>query len=243
MSSIPEITIRPEGTQLVITRDEPSRKIKALRFAPRLKFSCNISGWDFSTITSKLLLNVSFYANEEIVGLKDKIENIDLNRLVWLQSNLLSKLKFTTEQETGIENITVDQDNSQSVSYINQRFINSQFSYGSSYRDFMNFTWARNVNVDDNDLPIVFQPLSSGRMSFDLQSTLSTSTLFLKGGFIFPQGNEIAYDPELQIEELNPIFNYLPAPNRTTLEASSQLILVTGVFLGAIIIFRHKFKP
>ena len=243
MPSIPEITIRPEGTQLVITRDKPSQRMKAVRFAPRLKFSCNISGWDFSSTTSKLLLNVNFFANEEIVGLKDKIENIDLNRLVLLQSNVLSKLKFTTEREAEIQNITVDQDNSQSVNYINQRFLNNQFSYGSSFRDFMNFTWARNVNVDGKDLPMIFQPLSSGRNLFPMQSTVATPTLFLNGGFIFPQGNEIAYDPELQIEELNPIFSYLPAPNRTPLEASSQIILVTGVFLGVIIIFRLKSKP
>jgi len=242
VSSVPEITIRPEGTQLDITRNEPSRRIKALRFAPRLKFSCNISGWDFSTTTSKLLLNVNFFANEEIVGLRDRIENIDLNRLALLQSNLLSKLKFTTERETDIRNITVDQDNSQIVNYINQRFLKNQFSYGSSFRDFLNFTWANSVNVDGEDLPMVFQPLSSGRRLFPMQSTLSNPTLFLYGGFIFPQGNKIAYDPELQIEELNPMLSYLPAPNRTTLEASSQLILVTGVFLGAIIIFRLKSK-
>ncbi len=243
MPSIPEITIRPEGTQLVITRDEPSQRIKAVRFAPRLKFSCNISGWDFSSTTSKLLLNVNFFANEEIVGLKDKIENIDLNRLVLLQSNVLSKLKFTTEQEADIQNITVDQDNSQSVNYINQRFLNNKFSYGSSFRDFMNFTWARSVNVDGKDPPMIFQPLSSGRNLFPMQSTVATPTLFLNGGFIFPQGNEISYDPELQIEELNPISSYLPAPNRTPLESSSQIILVTGVFLGVIIIFRLKSKP
>ena len=89
---------------------------------------------------------------------------------------------------------------------------------------------------------MIFQPLSSGRMPFDLRSAYSTPTLFLNGGFIFPQGNEIVYDPELQIEELNPIISYLPAPNRTTLEASSQLILVAGVFLGVVIIFRFKLK-
>ena len=244
MPSIPEITIRPEGTQLIITQqDEPSQRIKAVRFAPRLKFSCNISGWDFSSTTSMLLLKVNFFANEEIVGLKDKIENIDLNRMVLLQSNVLSKLKFTTEQEAEVQNITVDQDNSQSVDYINQRFLKNQFSYGSSSRDFMNFTWARNVNIDGVEFPVEFQPLSSGKMLFPMQSTLSTPTLFLSGGFIFPQGSEIAYDPELQIEELNPIFSYLPAPNRTTLEASSQLILVTGVFVGVIIAFRLKSKP
>ncbi|MHA1237388.1 MAG: hypothetical protein ACTSQ9_07005, partial [Candidatus Hodarchaeales archaeon] len=244
MSSIPKITIRPEGTQLVINREEPIQRIKALRFAPRLKFSCNIDGWDFSTTTSKLLLNVNFYANEEIVGLQDKVENIDLNRLVLQRSNLLSELKFTTEQETELQNSTINQDNSQIVNYINHRFVNSQFSYGSSSRDFLNFTWARTVNVDGEDLPMVFQPLSSGKkLLLGLQPTISTSTLYLNGGFIFPQGNEISYDPELQIEELNPIFSYLPAPNRTTLEASSQLVLVSGVFLGVIIIFRLKSKP
>jgi hypothetical protein len=242
MESIPKITIRPEGTQLVITRDEPAQKIRAMRFAPRLKFSCNISGWDFTTTTSKLLLNVHFFANEEIVGLQDKIENIDLNELVLQQSNLFSKLKFTKEQGTVIQNDTVNQDSSQSVTYMNTKFVNNQFSYGSSFRDFLNFTWARNVNVDGEDLPMIFQPLSSGRMLFNLRSAYSTPTLFLNGGFIFPQGNEIVYDPELQIEELNPIISYLPAPNRTTLEASSQLILVTGVFLGVVIIFRFKLK-
>jgi hypothetical protein len=243
MSSIPKITIRPEGTQLVINRDESIQRIKALRFAPRLKFSCNIDGWDFSTTTSKLLLNVNFYANEEIVGLQDKVENIDLNRLVLQRSNLLSELKFTTEQETELQNSTINQDNSQIVNYINHRFVNSQFSYGSSSRAFLNFTWARTVNVDGENLPMVFQPLSSGKkLLLGLQPTISTSTLYLNGGFIFPQGNEISYDPELQIEELNPIFSYLPAPNRTTLEASSQLILVTGVFLGVVIIFRFKLK-
>ncbi|MCK4847611.1 MAG: hypothetical protein KAT16_01150 [Candidatus Heimdallarchaeota archaeon] len=243
MQSIPKITIRPEGTHLAITRNEPTQRIKALRFAPRLKFSCNIDGWDFSTTTSKLLLNVSFFANEEIVGLKDRIDNIELNRLVLQQSKLLSELKFTTERDTEIRDITVDQDSNQSVNYINQRFLNNQFSYGSSFRNFMNFTWVNNVNVDGETFPVVFQPLSSGRIDLALQPTVLASTLFLNGGFIFPQGNEIAYDPELQIEELNPIFNYLPAPLRTTLEASSQLILVSGFFLGVIIIFRLKSKP
>jgi hypothetical protein len=243
MTSIPEITIRPEGNQLVVTHDEPSQRVKALRFAPRLKFSCNISGWDFSTTTSKLLLKVKFYANEEIIGLREKIANIEMNRLVLQQSNLHSNLKFTTEREAGIQNSTVDQDTSQVVNYINQRFANNQFSYGSSVRDFMNFTWAQSVNVDGDDLPMVFQPISSGKMLLGLRPTYSTPTSYLEGGFIFPQGNVIDYDPELQIEELNPILSFLPAPNRTTLEASSQLILVTGVFLGVFIIFRLKAKP
>ena len=158
------------------------------------------------------------------------------------QSSLLSRLKFTTETATVIQDRIVGQDSSQSVNYMNSKLINNQFSYGSSFRDFLNFTWARDVNVDGEVLPMIFQPLSSGRMLSSLQPAYSTPTLFLNGGFIFPQGNEISYDPELQIEELNPIITYLPAPNRTTLEASSQLILVSGVFLGVLIIFRIKSK-
>lgn len=242
VESIPKITIRPDRTELVITHDEPSQRIRVQRFAPRLKFSCNISGWDFTTTTSKLLLNVKFFANEEIVGLRDKIGNIDLKQLVLQHSKLFSKLKFTTEQGTVIQNDTVDQDSSQSIDYMNTRFISNRFSYGGSFRDFMNFSWANYVNVDGEDLPMIFQPLSSGRILSSVQPAYSMPTLFLYGGFILPQGHEIAYDPELQIEELNPIISYLPAPNRSTLEASSQLILVTGVFLGVIIIFRSKSK-
>ena len=242
VKSIPEITIRPEGTQLEIISREPTEEIRATRFAPRLKFSCNISGWDFTTTTSKLFLNVNFFANEEIVGLREKIDNIDLKNLVLQQSSLLSRLKFSTETATVIQDRIVGQDSSQSVNYMNSKLINNQFSYGSSFRDFLNFTWARDVNVDGEVLPMIFQPLSSGRMLSSLQPAYSTPTLFLNGGFIFPQGNEISYDPELQIEELNPIITYLPAPNRTTLEASSQLILVSGVFLGVLIIFRIKSK-
>jgi hypothetical protein len=64
----------------------------------------------------------------------------------------------------------------------------------------------------------------------------------LNAGFVFPQGEDLQYDPELQVEELNPILTIISPPNRVLLESSSQVLLVSGFFIGVLIIFNVKIR-
>ncbi|PWI47501.1 hypothetical protein CEE45_11260 [Candidatus Heimdallarchaeota archaeon B3_Heim] len=241
--TIPKIKIRSDGTSFTVTPTTSSQTIEAIRFAPRLKFSCNINGWDFSTSNSNLILHVEFYAHEEILGLSSRIGDLNQTREVLKKSDLLGEFKFSTLLNGQPQSHILDQSTAQTVNYTARSFNNNRFSLGNSFRDFLNFTWAQNVSVDGVDKDVVFQPLSSGESSLALRPSIGplTQTLFLSGGFIFPQGNEIYYDPEIIVEELNPIFNILPAPNRVILESSSQIILFTGFFVGIIIVIRQRF--
>jgi hypothetical protein len=239
ISEVPQITFQQEDSQITVTRNISSQTLEAVRFAPQLKFSCNISGWDFSTPTSKLLLKVRFIAHEEIIGLKRILSNVNINRENLMQTRLLGNLKFSTEVNGDSRSHVLEQTNAQTINYTNRQFYGSRFSFGSEVRDFLNFTWIQDVMVDNRTDQVVFQPLSSGRHQFGFWPSLEP-ILFLNGGFIFPQGDHIAYDPELQIEELNPILNILPAPNRIIMENSSLLVIVSGFFVGIFIIIRQK---
>jgi hypothetical protein len=242
--TIPKIQIRSDGTRFAVTRTTDSQTVEAIRFAPRLKFSCNISGWDFSTSTSQLVLAVDFFAHEEILGLGSRIGNIVLSREVLKKSDLLGQVKFSTLLDGQSRNHILDQSNAQQVNYTTETFANNRFSLGNSLRDFLKFTWAQNVNVDGVNHSINFRPFSSTGLAMSLGSSISpfAQTLFLSGGFIFPQGDKIYYDPELQVEELNPIFKVLPAPNRVIMESSSQIVLISGFFVGILIIIRQRFS-
>jgi hypothetical protein len=240
ISSLPKITARRANSRLIISMDTPSQTMEAIRFTPRLKFSCNITGWDFSSETSQLLLRTRFLAYEEIIGLGKILSFVALNREALKQTQLMGNLRFTTERNGSTKNHVLEQSTAQTVNYTNYNFDNSRFSFGSSLRDFLNFSWVQNVSVDGKIEQVVFQPLSSGLRLIDLSNSL-VPVLFLEGGFIFPQGDHIAYDPELQVEELNPIFSILPAPNRIILENSSLIIIISGLFVGVFIIIRQKF--
>lgn len=242
--TIPKIRINSDGNRLTVARTDDFQTVEVVRFAPQLKFSCNISGWDFSTSTSQLVLEVGFFAHEEILGLASKIGNLPLSREVLQKSDLLGQFKFSTLLNGQSQNHILDQSSAQEVNYTADSFANNRFSLGNSLRDFLKFTWSPNVNVDGVDHSVNFQPFSSDRVEMALSPSISSQaqTLFLKGGFIFPQGDEIFYDPEVQVEELNPIFKILPVPNRVILESSSQIVIISGFFVGILIIIRQKFS-
>ncbi len=241
--TIPKIRIRSDGTRFTVTRASDTRTIEAIRFAPQIKFSCNIDGWDFSTPTSQLILRVDFLAHEEILGLGSRIGNLELTREVLKRSELLGELKFSTLRDGQSQNHILDQSNIQKVNYTVESFTNNQFSLGNSLRDYLRFTWINDVVVDGDNYSIRFQPLSLEPLSMSLSQKVNplAKTILLRGGFLFPQGNSIHYDPEIQVEELNPIFKILPAPNRVILENSSQIILISGFFVGILIIIRQRF--
>ncbi len=241
--TIPKIRIRSDGNRIEVSRTVSTQSIDAIRFAPRLKFSCNISGWDFSSSTSQLALQVDFFTHEEILGLASKIGDTTLSRELLKQTDLLGEFKFSTLQNGQSQDHILDQSTVQIVNYTANSFNYNRFSLGNSLRDFLNFSWAENVNVDGSIHPVTFQPLSSEALPMALSPSLSpeAKTIVLRGGFILPQGDNIYYDPEVQLEELNPIFKILPPPNRVILESSSQIIMISGFFVGILIIIRQRF--
>ncbi|MHA1993117.1 MAG: hypothetical protein ACW97Z_01085 [Candidatus Hodarchaeales archaeon] len=242
--TIPKIKIRSDGNRFSVNRTTDSQTIDAIRFAPQLKFSCNISGWDFSTSTSQLVLEVAFFAHEEILGLASRIGDLALSREVLKNSDLLGQFKFSTLLNGQSQSHILDQSNAQKVNYTANSFANNHFSLGNSLRDFLKFSWAQNVNVDGSNRSVIFQPFSSDGLPMSWSPSISpfAKTIFLNGGFILPQGDEIFYDPELQVEELNPIFTILPAPNRVIMESSSQIVIISGFFVGILIIIRQRFS-
>ncbi|MHA1975546.1 MAG: hypothetical protein ACW98F_16020 [Candidatus Hodarchaeales archaeon] len=242
--TIPKIRIRSDGNGFTVTRTNDTQTVEVIRFAPQLKFSCNISGWDFSSSTSQLMLEVDFFAHEKIMGLASRFGNLELSREVLQKSDLLGQFKFSTLLNNQPQNHILDQSNAQKVNYESESFANNHFSIGNSLRDFLKFTWVQNVIVDGVNQSVKFQPLSSDRLAMSLSPSISPNahTLYLRGGFLFPQGDEIYYDPELQVEELNPIFSILPVPNRIILESSSQVIIISGFFVGILIIIRQRFS-
>jgi hypothetical protein len=241
--TVPKIRIRSDGTRFTVTRTSDTQTVEAIRFAPQIKFSCNIDGWDFSTPTSQLLLRVDFLAHEEILGLGSRIGSFELTREVLKRSELLGELKFSTLRDEQYQNHILDQSDVQKINYTTESFANNQFSLGNSLRDYLLFTWVNDVVVDGNNYSVKFQPLSLEPLSMPLspKSNPLAETIFLRGGFLLPQGNSIHYDPELQVEEINPIFKILPAPNRVIMETSSQIIIISGFFLGILIIIRQRF--
>ena len=53
---------------------------------------------------------------------------------------------------------------------------------------------------------------------------------------------DILYDPELIVEEINPILKVISPPNRILIENSSQILLISGFFVGVLIIFNLKIR-
>ncbi|MHA2055564.1 MAG: hypothetical protein ACW99F_18455 [Candidatus Hodarchaeales archaeon] len=243
-TSVPKVRVQPQGTQLSITRTSSDRNIEAVRFSPRLKFSCNIKGWNFSTPTSKLLLKVKFLSHEMLIGLNNRVSNIPLNRESFSDTELLGRLIYSTDRNGSLKSYTLDQESVKNENYSADRFHDYHISFGNSFRDFLNFTWGHNLSVDGSIRPITFQPLSAGILSNTLNtiSDFPSQTLFLNAGFVFPQGEDLQYDPELQVEELNPILTIISPPNRVLLESSSQVLLVSGFFIGVLIIFNVKIR-
>lgn len=242
--SVPKVTIQPQGTQLSISSSVSKKNIEAIRFSPRLKFSCNIKGWNFSTPTSKLLLKVKFLSHEKLSGLCCKISDLQLNRESFSETKLLGGLKYSTEQAGQLQSYALDQSNAKTENYTANKFSNYRIAFGNSLRDFLTFTWVQTLSIDGEDHPITFQPLSSGIVPniFDSVSATSSHTIFLNAGFVFPQGEDIHYDPELIVEEINPILKVISPPNRILIENSSQILIISGFFVGVLIIFNLKIR-
>ncbi|NHJ01007.1 MAG: hypothetical protein EAX86_02645 [Candidatus Heimdallarchaeota archaeon] len=241
MSSVPIISVQPVNRQLRISIDNENLTTPANRFTPRLKFSCNILGWDYSSPKSKLLLIVNSFTREDIQSLGN-ISGLPLNSEVLKNTNLLSTIGFMAKRLGVTTSYNMDLSERQRINFTSYRFLNNQYSLQNSLRSYLNFSWLPNVNVDGIVHPVVFQPLLSGERNLDLGFSHQVSTFYLLGGFIFPQGTEINYDPEIQLEELNPIFKFLAIPNRMLLEQSSLLILISGFLLGIVIIFRQRIR-
>ncbi|MFW9854224.1 MAG: hypothetical protein ACFFFG_04160 [Candidatus Thorarchaeota archaeon] len=244
---VPTIQISPQGRNLEVTLKPTRLPLRALRLTPRLKFSMNITGWDFSSPTSKLALKITTFAREQFRITKPLIQ-LSLSRNVLQATNLLGRLKFVTQERDNSINQSyeIEHNKSQGTEFSRHRFVNSRFSFGNGNRDFLNFTWVPTVLADSTDFPVYFQSLSSGEQNrlvspsppYDL-----VSMLFLTGIFVFPQGNQIFYDPEVLIEVINPVeLPILPIPNRSFLLPTSLMILVSGFLLGIVVVIRRFTK-
>ena len=241
IESIPIISIQPVNRQLQISIDNENLTSPANRFTPRLKFSCNISGWDYASPKSKLLLMVNSYTYEDIQPLGSLLGySIDINTLK--KTNLLSSIGFIARQSGINTSYDMDLNDRQRINLTSYRFLNNQISIRNSIRNFLNFTWSPNIDVDGTSHPIEFQLFLSDEKKLNLGYSAQISTIFLLGGFVFPQGTELHYDPEVQLEELKPIFEFVAIPNRLLLEQSSFIILISGFFIGILIIYRQRTK-
>ncbi|MFX0087505.1 MAG: hypothetical protein ACFFAU_17780 [Candidatus Hodarchaeota archaeon] len=247
ISQIPTITLQPQGLRgIKITKTEHLSDLQALRLIPRIKYSCGIDGWDFSSLNSKLILNVRILAQEQILGLKKlRIADIPVTREILSSTGLLGKIKFSLEQSGQQEDYTIDQTKNDTASFIDHRFKRSEISFGSTMREFLNFTWAPTVIADDVKFSSVFQPVRVGLKSLSIRSEQDEASnipvIFLEGGFVLPQGSKIFYDPEIQVEEINPIFEIISGfPNRVLLEDTSALVLLSGSIIGIVIAIRQR---
>jgi len=241
---IPLVKIRPKDDTLIVSRDLEQQPIKALKITPRLKFSCNISGWDFTSENSRLLLDLRVLSYEEILTTFKKLDGIPITRDIIERSGLTSRIEFLANSTGRITNFYLDQSQNETTrTYEKYSFAQgSKLSLGCNIRKFLNFSWAPTLNVDGKSYPIKFQLLDSGRLSTFIrdQSRIKLPSAFIRGVFIIPQGDEISYDPEIQVEEINPIITAVSPPNRSLLETNSLLILVSGLFFGVLVIFRQK---
>jgi hypothetical protein len=244
---ISTVTLQPQGLRgIKITKTDHSSNLQALRLIPRMKFSCGIDGWDFSSSSSKLLLNVRVLAQERILGLnKLKIANFPVSREIINSTGLLGKIGFTLEQSGQQQDYLIDQIKNETYNFIDQRFQRPKISLGSAMREFLNFTWAPTVIADDVEFSSVFQPIRVGLRSLALRREQTDAAIipviFLEGGFVLPQGSRIFYDPEVQVEEINPVFEIISGfPNRVLLERTSTLVLLSGSIIGIVIAIRQR---
>ncbi|MHA2226500.1 MAG: hypothetical protein ACXAC8_14920 [Candidatus Hodarchaeales archaeon] len=239
---IPVVSIRPTNNRLEVVKTVQSQNLQAMRFSPRLKFSCNISGWNFSSPNSKLLLRVDIFTREQITSLFNPIAGFPVIREIFKPTNILGRLKFETNQASKKFQYNLDHNDNQTTNFTDHRFTSSGLSLGSSLRNFLNVSWDPTVLVDDITFPVIFYPISSGERQMIISKTplQRVPVVYLLGGFVFPQGSEIHYDPEILLEELNPQLNISPVPNRSIIQESSLIILISGFFVGIIVILRSR---
>ncbi|MFX1282634.1 MAG: hypothetical protein ACFFB5_03230 [Promethearchaeota archaeon] len=239
ISEVPIITIHPQEFGFHASKNVNSEDLPANRLTPRLKFSCNITGWDYSSSKSKLLLKNVIITHEQILTTLGAISGKQITREALKSTNIFSRLAFNVEKDGGYKKSYLDHKENRTKEYTIRKFSNFQISLGNSIRNFLNLTWFPTLDVDRKDYPMVFQLLRSGETDFRFHHANPQTCLYLIGGFIFPQGEEIFYDPDVQLEELNPIFSIPKIPNRSILEENSLMILISGFFIGILILFRQ----
>ncbi|MFX0122753.1 MAG: hypothetical protein ACFFAE_03890 [Candidatus Hodarchaeota archaeon] len=239
VSEVPIISIHPRRSGFEASITDRSETLLANRISPRLKFSCNIIGWDYYSSKSKLLLKNALIAHEQILTPFGKISGRQITRETLKSTDIFSRLTFYIEQDGQVRKSYLDHNENHTKEYSAQKFQNFKLSIGSTIRNFLNFSWHPNLNVDGTDYPSLFQLITSGEADFQIRHSTSLTGLYLIGGFIFPQGEEIYYDPEVQFEEIDPIFSLPMIPNRSILEESSLLVLTSGFFIGILISFRQ----
>ncbi len=236
------ITIQPLLRGFNISREIHDQVLNAVMVSPRLKFSIRISGWDYSQSfkNSKLMLKVSTIAQEQISTKFETNSGLKINREMLKVTGLCSKLQYTTLQMGQMINHNLDHNENQSREYTAQKLVNQRLTVGNSQRSFLNFTWEPTLSVDGKNHSSILQILRSGESNFRLRSSVQTSALYINEGFIFPQGLNIRYDPEIQINELNPLLILKSIPNRSILQSNSILILFSGIFIAIVIVFRQR---
>ncbi|MFX0014849.1 MAG: hypothetical protein ACFFB2_00385 [Promethearchaeota archaeon] len=239
ISEVPIISIYPRDLGFEASITSKKGNIVAERVKPRLKFSCNIIGWDYSSAKSKLLLKNSMLTHEQILTPLGKISGRELTRESLKSTDIFSRLAFNIEQGGQIRRSYLDHNENRTNEYSAKELRDFQISLSSKIRNFLNFTWQPTLNVDGIAYPVVFQLITSGEANFPVHQSKSLASLYLIGGFIFPQGEEIQYDPEVHFEELNPILSLSIIPNRSILEGNSLIILVSGFFVGILIFYRQ----
>ncbi len=239
ISDVPIVSIQPQRSGFDASIKDRSGSLLANRVIPRLKFSSNIIGWDYSSSKSKLLLKSTMITHEQILTSFGKISGEQITRETLKSTNIFSRLAFDIEQGGQAKKLYLDHNENRTNEYSAQRLKNFEFSLGNKIRDFLNFSWHPNLNVDGTDYPVIFQLIASGEANFQVHHSTSLTGLYLIGGFVFPQGEEIFYDPEVQFEEIDPIFSLPMIPNRSILEKSSFIVLISGFFVGTLILFRQ----
>ena len=239
VSNVPIVSIYPRRSGFDTSITNKSGSLLANRLIPRLKFSCSIIGWDFSSSKSKLLLKSTMITHEQILTSFGKISGKEITREALKSTNIFSQLAFNIEQGGQVKKFHLDHNTNRTNEYSGKKLRNHRISLGNEIRDFLNFSWYPNVNIDGTDDSAIFQLITSGETNFQIRQSISLTGLYLIGGFVFPQGEEIFYDPEVQFEEINPIFSLPMIPNRSILEESSLFVLISGLFVGTLIIFRQ----
>ncbi len=242
IKEIPVITIRQVGKTIEISKNIENTNLAATKHQPRLKFSLKISGWDYSSTSSKLLLKIKTLAHESLLAL-GRVSKIQITREVLKSSDLLGKLRFVAESSGTEKEYSVNQGENQTVEYPDHLLEGLKISLGNSLRSFMNFTWAEKLFVDGEERMLKVQVFDSGERIQRInpfQSSFDSSTIYLNIGFIFNKGSELYYDPELQVEEINPSIRIITPPNRTIIPLNSILVLFSGFFIGIVIVIRHK---
>ncbi|MFX0172608.1 MAG: hypothetical protein ACFE9L_11870 [Candidatus Hodarchaeota archaeon] len=239
ISEVPIISIYPQNLGFEASTSVEKESLTANRLTPRLKFSSNITGWDFSTPKSKILLVTTVITHEEILTSLGSISGKKITREDLKSIDIFSRMIFNVEQDGKPKISYLNHNDNRTNEYSAHKFAAYRISVGNAIRNFLNLTWLPNLNVDGKDSPAIFQLLKSGEANFPLHHLNPIAGLFLIGGFVFPQGEEIYYDPEVELEELNPILQLAKIPNRSILEESSLMILISGFFIGTLILFRQ----